>query len=319
MKKTITCLTVLLLLLSTVAFAHAEWKPTKDIMFIVGFDAGGAADIPARIVAKHMTKYSDVNIIVNNIVGSGGRIAANQVRESAPDGYTYLHIPVGYFLQAALGNADFTYEDFDTVTMWCDSWVGLVVRADSEYNTYEDYINAAKQNPGKIRAGAVSGTLPQLATLAIAEKEDISLNIVDLGSNNKATELLSGRIDSYIDAVGQYKQYIESGDFRCLMVFAHEGSNVPGYEEIPTAEALGYENIDYLLQSFGMWAPKGTDKEAMNYMLDLIKKASEDPDCQAELAALGYGARWDEPEKYQQICADVLKSTKEAVIAIVGN
>lgn len=112
----------------TAAQEEEAFKPEKDISFIVGFDAGGTADIPARIVAKYMSKYAGVNVVVSNITGSGGQVAAEQVKAMDPDGYTLLHVPVGYYLQAALGNADFTYEDFTPVTMWCDSWVALAVK-----------------------------------------------------------------------------------------------------------------------------------------------------------------------------------------------
>lgn len=297
------------------AAASGPFTPTKDVTFVVGFDAGGSADIPARVVAKYMSKYSGVNVVVTNIVGSAGKIAANQVREMDPDGHTLLHVPVGYFLNAALGNANFTYQDFEPVTMWCDSWVGLVVRADSPYKTYEDYVAAAKANPGKITVGSVSGTLPQEAALAIMSKEGIELNLVDIGSNNKATELLGGRIDSYIDAVAQYRQYVDSGDFRCLMAFAYDGVEIPNYPGLPNAESLGYTDFDYLLQSFGMWAPKGTSAEAVEYWANIIKQCSEDPECVAELNALGYGARYESPADYAKICKNVLDGTTNALKA----
>lgn len=294
------------------------WKPEKDVTFVVGFDAGGAADIPARVMAKYMSKYSGVNVVVTNIVGSAGQVAAKQVMETAPDGYTLLHIPVGYYLQAALGNADFTYEDFTPVTMWCDSWVGLVVRADSPYETYEDLVAAVKEKPNTVMMGSVSGTLPQLAALAIQQKEDIAFKMVDLGSNNKATELLGGRIDAYIDGVGQVKQYVDSGDFRVLMAFAKDGTAIPGFEGLQTAGELGYSDFDYLLQSFGMWMPAGADAEVVQYWADIIKSCSEDPECVAELNALGYGARHEEPADYVAICRSVLEGTRNAVASIVG-
>lgn len=300
------------------AVENTGWTPKKDVTFVVGFDAGGAADIPARVMAKYMSKYSGVNVVVTNIVGSAGQVAAKQVMESAPDGYTLLHIPVGYYLQAALGNADFTYEDFSPVTMWCDSWVGLVVRADSPYETYEDFVAAVKEKPNTVMMGSVSGTLPQLAALAIQQKEDIAFKMVDLGSNNKATELLGGRIDAYIDGVGQVKQYVDSGDFRVLMAFAKDGTTIPGFDGLKTAGSLGYTDFDYLLQSFGMWMSAGADAEVVQYWADIIKACSEDPECIAELNALGYGARHEEPADYAAICKAVLEGTRAAVAGLVG-
>lgn len=296
-----------------------EFKPTKDISFVVGFDAGGTADIPARIVAKYMSKHAGVNVIVSNIVGSSGRVAANKVKTAKVDNHTVLHVPVGYFLQSALGIADFTYKDFEPVTLWCDSWVGLVVRGNSQFKTYAEFVDYARKNPNQVRVGSVSGTLPQLAALAIEEKEGIKLNIVDIGLNNKATELMGGRIDAYIDGIGQYKQFVESGDFRALMAFAHSGTNFPGYPDLLPAGDAGYTNVDYLLQSFGMWMTKGTDKAVVEYYANLIEKVSKDPDCINELNKLGYGPRYEPSAVYAEICESVLVDTVEAVQASLKN
>lgn len=304
---------------AAVAPVSGEFKPTKDISFIVGFDAGGTADIPARIIAKYMSKYSGVNVVVSNIVGSSGRVAANKVKSSKPDNHTLLHVPVGYFLQSALGIADFTYKDFEPVTLWCDSWVGLVVRGNSQFSTYAEFVDYARKNPNQVRVGSVAGTLPQLAALAIEAKEGIKLNIVDIGLNNKATELMGGRIDAYIDGIGQYKQFVESGDFRALMAFAHSGSDLPGYPGLLTAGDAGYSNIDYLLQSFGMWMSKGTDKAVVEYYANLIDKVSKDPDCIKELNKLGYGPRYESPQTYTGICESVLTDTIAAVQVSLKN
>lgn len=295
------------------------FKPTKDITFVVGFDVGGTADIPARIIAKYMSKYAGVNVNVTNIIGSSGRVAADRVMKGNVDNHTLLHVPVGYYMQAALGQANFTYKDFEPVTLWCDSWVGLVVNADSPYQTYEEFVQAAKDNPGQLRLGTVAGTLPQLASLAIADKEGIELNMVDIGTNNKATELMGKRIDGYIDGIGQFKQYVDSGDFRCLMAFGLSGSEFPGYPGLPAAEDLGYSNIEYLLQSFGMWAPKGTSPAAIEYYSNLIKTVSEDPECQAELNALGYGTTWMDTADYTEMCGMVLDQTTEAIEVFLTN
>lgn len=290
-----------------------EFKPEKDITFVVGFDVGGTADIPARIIAKYMSKYAGVNVNVTNIVGSSGRIAAQRILDSTPDNHTLLHVPVGYYQQAVLGQANFTYEDFDTITLWCDSWVGLVVNANAPFKTYEEFVEYAKSHPGEVRLGAVAGTLPQIATLALMEKEGLDINVVDLGLNNKATELMGGRIDGYIDGIGQFKQYVDSGNFNCLMAFGYAGTDFPGYEGLPAAGDLGYEEFDFLLQSFGMWAAKGTDPKAIEYYANLIKQVSEDTDCIAELNALGYDTAYMEPEEYNELCGEVLAQTEEAL------
>ena len=282
MKKAYVCLCVAVLGLSSLLFA-AEY-PVKDITFVVPFDAGGTADIPARIVARYMSKYSERQVVVVNMPGAGGAIGAREVMKAKPDGYTVMHVAAGIPMQYALGNITYTYKDFEPVAIWLDSYLALVVQSSSPYKTLGDLVAAAKEQPGKIRIGAVPGTIPLFAELKIMDYEQADFNIVDLALTSKAPELLSGRISAYVDGLGAVKQFVDSGDFRCLGVFS--GKRLAAYPDIPTFGEMGYENIEFLNQFFGMWAPKGTPPEAIAYLIDLLEKAAADPECKAELAKL---------------------------------
>lgn len=295
--------------------ADGEWKPEKDFTFVVPFEAGGTADVPARLLTEYLNKYSDKKFVVVNKPGSGGRVAAKEIMRAEPDGYTIMHVPAGWPMQKALGIADFSYEDFEPVTMWLDSWLGVAVKADSPYETYEDFIAAAKANPHEIKFASVTGTIPYLAELAIADKEDVDFNVVDLALNSKAPELLSGRIDAYIDGIGALKQYVDSGDFKVLMAFSY--NPIPGYEDIPLAKDKGFEDYEYLLQSFGLWAPKGTPKAALDYISDVFKKAAEDPECQEKLHKLAFASRWESIEDYSELVKKIQEQTDEKVVKLV--
>ena len=284
-----------------------NWIPQKSISFVVPFEAGGNSDIPARIFAKYMSKYSDAEISVTNIVGAGGRTGALEVMKADPDGYTIVMQPVAYPMQHSLGIATFSYEDFEMVGRWLDSSLAIVVNASSPYQTLDDLIEAARENPGKIKMGSKTQTLPLFAIMDLELKEDVQFLKVDL--DQKAPELLSNRIDAYIDGFGSVKDYCISGDFRCLAIIASE--DVPGFEDIPTYAELGYEDYEYLMQSFGMWAPKGTPKSACEYINNLIKLAAEDPECIAELTALGYTPTYMTIEEYTTAMAESYQKFEE--------
>ena len=294
------------------------WTPKDDVNFIVGFDAGGTADIPARIMAKYLTSHSEVNFSVTNIVGSGGRVAAEQVKNSEVDPHTIMHLATGHYLQAATGVADFTYLDFTPVTTWVNSWLGLAVSADSKYKTYEEFIDAARKNPNEVVVGTVSGTLPQLAVLAIQEKEDVQFKLVDLGLNNKATELLGGRIDAYVDGLGNLGQYSKADQFEILVKFSQENEETPGFEDVPSAESLGYKEFDYIKQPFGLWMTKDTPKEVVDYYVNLFNEVAKDEEFIEELASFGYGSVISTQEEYIQDCENMLEQTKNAVAGMVN-
>lgn len=290
------------------------FKPTKAITFVVPFEAGGNSDIPARVFAKYMTKYSDVEIKISNIVGAGGRTGADEVSKASPDGYTVLMQPVGYPMQYSLGVAKFTYKDFEPIGLWLDSSLAIVVNAKSEFKTLDDLIVAAKAKPNTIKMGSYTGTLPLFAIIDLEQRFDVSFKKVDL--QQKAPELLSNRIDAYIDGFGSVKQYIDSDSFRCLGIISDV--DVDGYEKLSTYKELGIADYEYLKQSFGMWAPKGTSKSAVDYINNLIEKASSDPECIAELKGIGFLPTYMSVEDYTEFLEKTYSAFEEVAKLIVG-
>lgn len=292
------------------------YEPSKSFQFVVPFEAGGNSDIPARIFAKYMGNYSSQSVEVVNITGAGGRVGAKEVMNAEPDGSTLLMQPVGYPMQYAMGVADFTYEDFDMIGTWCDSSLALVVKADSPYQTLDDLIHAAKEKPETIKMGSVTGTLPLFAILEIEKQKDVKFHKVDLSGGSKAPELLGGRVDGYIDGFASVKQYIDGNQFRCLAVI--NDRDIEGYEQLDNFQELGFTNYDYLKQTFGMWAPKGTPEEAVDYVNHLIKQASEDPDCIAEMKALSYDTSYTTVEEYTNLMKDTYAAFEEAAKGITA-
>lgn len=294
-----------------------EWIPNEDITFVVPFNAGGNSDIPARIFAKYMTKYSDVEVKVTNIVGAGGKAGAREVMKADNDGSMLIMQPVGYPMQYALGVAEFTYEDFQPIGQWLDSTLAVVVNAESSYMTMDDLVAAAKADPGVIKMGSVTGTLPLFATIEIEMQKGVEFNKVDLAGQSKAPELLSSRIDGYIDGFGAVKQYIDSGQFRCLGIISDVKVN--GYESIPTFTEAGFSDYQYLKQAFGLWAPKGTPAPIIDYINNLIKEAATDPDCIAEINALGISPAYNSVEEYTANMKATYEKFQDVARYIVGN
>ncbi len=293
-----------------------SWEPTKPIQFIVPYEAGGNSDIPSRIIAQYMSKYSAQPIEVINITGSGGRTGITQGMESEPDGHTVMLHSSGFIMQHALGLADFTYEDAAPIGYYLDSTMAVVVSANSPYETMDDLVAAAEAAPGEIRMGSVTGTLPLFGVLQIETEKGVEFNKVDLAGGSKAPELLGGRIDSYIDGFGSLRQYIDSGDFRCLAIIGSEP--IVGYEDIPTFADLGFENYDYLKQDFGMWAPSGTPAEAIAYINNLIAQAAADPECIAELEKISFAPKHTETDVYIEALAANYAAFGEAAQMIVA-
>lgn len=284
--------------------------PTRDITVLVTFEAGGTTDVAVRTFVKYIQKYVPVTINVLNISGSGGNVGLAEAVQQDPDGY-YFVIQSGPFpMNAALGNVTYTYEDFDHVSMMFQSYMALAVRADSSYQTFDDFKAAAQAaDPGTFKYGVYAGS-PMVSTrLALEDALDVQFHIIDL-DKAKSTELLAGRVEAYCDAYAQLKPYTESGDFRILGVFADERlANDP---DIPTFKEMG---IDYIItqQCYGMWAPKGTPAEILDYMNNAILQAYNDPELQAEMDSLGYAARYTTREEYSAWLENIYSSFADFV------
>lgn len=300
---------------NTASSATQEWTPAKDITFVVPYEAGGNSDIPARIFAKYMGNYTDVSVNVTNIEGAGGRTGAQQVMEMDADGSVILMQPVAYPMQYSMGIATFTYKDFEAVGQWLNSCLALVVNANSGIENMEQFIAKAQAAPGSIKVGSVSGTLPMFAAMYLQQQANVEFNLVDL-SSSKAPELMSNRVDAYIDGFGAVKQYIDSGEFCCIALFTDE--DISGYEQLDTLAELGFSGYEYLKQSFGMWAPKGTPAEAIAYLNNLMKQAAENPNCQEELVAAGFSATYMTVADYTAYMEDTYAKFTEAAAGLAG-
>lgn len=293
------------------------WVPSEPITIVVPFAAGGNTDVPARIFARYMSRYSDVPVEVTNITGgSGGSAGAIEVRNAAPDGTMFVTQPVAYPMLAALGVQDYTYRDFEMVGQWLNSTLVVVVRADSDYETMDDLVAAAEANPGEIGMGSVTSTLPFFAVLELQSQAGVEFKLVDLAETNKSSELLGGRVDGYVDSIGAVRQFIDSGDFRALGVITDV--EVAGYEEIPTFSELGFDGYQYLKQNMGLWAPPGTPRPIVEYVNELMRQAAADPETQEEFGRLAYKTAYMTIDEYTQFMADTYATFEEKAALILG-
>lgn len=274
-----------------------EGFPSKDITLVNPYEAGGTSDIPSRIFADYISAHMDGAMMnVTDVTGSGGAVGAQQVMQSAGDGYTLLVAPAGYAMQYAKGSCDFTYEDFKPVCLFVTSYLGMAVNTASGITSYEDLVAAAKEKDGELKFGVATGGLPMFCVLAMEKQEGVNFNIVDIGGTTlKAPELLSGRIDVMIDSLAGLTSYVDSGDFAVLGVYADY--RFANYPDVPTFAELGYDT-NVMNQVFGIWAPKDTPDDVVAYLSSLFKAAAEDPDIQQQLMDLTYTASHIDTAEY---------------------
>ena len=260
--------------------------PKKDIQFIVPFPIGGSTGTPAQILINYLDKeFPDVDVVLSQITGAGGSVGARSVMGEKPDGYTFLIAVPGFSVQKVLADLDFTFRDFEQVAAYGSAEQVLVVRGNSDYKSFDDLLAAAKKNPGKLNVGAPTGTSLQMATLAIEAEMGVDFNIVDIGGVSvKPPELLSGRVEAYIDSTAKTIPYIQSGDFRAAGLWGVERSPF-----LPDVAALNESGFDMMLEEVqGVWAPKDTPEYILEAMAAAIKTVTSNPEFVKEFEGKGF-------------------------------
>lgn len=262
-----------------------DW-PTKPINFVVPWSAGGDTDFHARTLAQYLESELGVTVNVVNTTGGGGSVASTEVKDSDPDGYTFLIFDSAIALNQASGITDFGAEAFDPVCIIgksCGEF--LVARSDAPYNTVAELIAYTKEHPGEVIMAANTGATSYYAATKMTE-QGASFNIVNSGSSSERVAALIGeQIDLSVNAYGVIGQYIETGDLKILGCMATERSET--YSDISTAVEQGVDCSYDLI--YNVLAPKGTDPAIIEALCSASQKVVEENADYAEAIHTSYG------------------------------
>ena len=297
-----------ILALAPIAPAQAKW-PEKPVKIVLPFGAGGVADVTARIMADRLQKIFGQQVVIENMPGPGGIKAAREVVGAPPDGYTMGFVTNG----TAISVAAFKKLPFDPVKQF-DMVSGLgqfnllfAVDAESKYKTLEEFIKDAKANPGKLNIGTIAvGGTQNLGAELFRSMADLKLTIVPFKrSPDVVVGLLRHDVQMLIEFPPALKGQVESGKLRVL------ASSGPKREaEMPTVPTVAEAGVKgYVVTSWnGVFAPKGTPKEAIDTMGKAMHEVLAMPDVKAQYAKVGVTANPSTPsELMDTLQADIKK------------
>ena len=168
MKKTLALVLALLLVVALVpaSVASAEWKPSSTVSIIIPAGAGGDTDLTARVFAQYAKEMTGVDFIVVNASGAAGSIAANQVLSAAPDGLTVLYGHNLVNVANVAGVTDYNYTAFKLGPTFAKNPANQLFVNPEKYDSLEAFIEAAKANPGKLKACTEVGAYTYYLILA---------------------------------------------------------------------------------------------------------------------------------------------------------
>ena len=271
--------------------AHARGrKPIRRgrCASIVGFPAGGATDIFARLMGQWLSERLGQQFIIENRPGAGGNIATEAVVSAPPDGYTLLLVRRGRTRSTRrFTTSSISISSATSRRSRASSAVPyvMVVNPSVPAKTVPEFIAYAKANPGKINmASAGNGTPPHVAGELFKMMAGVNMvHVPYRGAAPALTDLLGGQVQVYLGSLPASIEYIRAGKLRALAVTTATRSE--GLPDIPTVGDFvpGYEASQW----FGVGAPKNTPTEIIDKLNKEINVALADPKMKARLADLG--------------------------------
>ena len=313
--STIHLLGALCAVLVVTATNAADNYPTKVIKLVVGVSAGGTADAQARVFAAVAGAELGQKIIVDNKPGASGTIAAENVANSPPDGYTLLY---GRNTELALAPAmgqKIAYDpdsSFAPVTGLSISYYGLFVTPSLGVKTLAEFIALAKAKPGAISYGSFgNASLPHFLADLFCKKLGLEMNHVPYkGEAPAITDMLGGHIQALFAAPSAILPHVKAGKLVPLMVAAPKRFvNLP---DIPTAHESGIEGLDIPVWT-GILAPVGTPRHIIVKLNAAFVKARNSPEAMKLPGAEDFGNLAGPPEAF----AAFMKVERERWVKLV--
>ena len=267
--------------------ASALDYPTRPVRFVVGYPAGGATDILARLIGQRLSERLGQQFVIENKPGAGNNIGTQTVVDAAPDGYTVLLVNPANAINASLYvDLKFNFiRDIAPVAGFARVPNVMVVPPDFPAKTVAEFIAYAKANPGKVNmASSGNGTSIHLSGELFKAMTGVDMvHVPYRGSAPAVTDLLSGRVQVMFDNMPSSISHIKAGTLRVLAVTTATRS--PELPDVPTVgeTVKGYEASAW----FGMGAPKNTPPEVIARLNGEINAILDEPTIKARIAELG--------------------------------
>jgi tripartite-type tricarboxylate transporter receptor subunit TctC len=268
--------------------ARAQAYPTRAVRIIVGFAAGTALDITARIVAQSLSERLGQPFIVENRTGAAGNISTDAVAKSPPDGQTLLLVTSADATSATLfENLPFNFiRDITPVSSIARAQFIVLTKPSMPAKTLAACIAYAKANPGKVSVGSNgTGSNSHIASVLFMQTTNVSMvHVPYRGGSGLLTDLIGGQLDVAFDAMSSSIGHVRAGRLRALAVTG--GTRAEVLPDVPTVGELvpGYEVSVWN----GLGAPKGTPTEIVEKLNREVRMVLAEPTVKTRFADLGY-------------------------------
>ncbi len=261
-----------------------DWPKQKPIHFIVGFGPGATTDLVARLVAPKLSEQLGQSVIVENRPGAGGNVGAQQVKRSAPDGYTLLLTSVAFAVNPTLyAQPGYEITDFIPVILAPSTPNIITVNPSVPAKNLQELVGLARKEKLSYASSGV-GTTTHLSMERLKMAAKIDITHVPYQPAQAVGAAVAGHTQISSTSMPPAVGHVKGERVRAIAVTSAQRS--PALPDVPTVNEQGFSGFDDLTWT-AVFAPAGTSQDIVNRLNSEINRALSAPDVRDRLAQLG--------------------------------
>ncbi|HEY5898136.1 MAG TPA: tripartite tricarboxylate transporter substrate-binding protein [Burkholderiales bacterium] len=268
--------------------AAAQGYPSRPIVMVAPFAAGGPVDTIARLIAVPMGRTLGQTVVVENTTGAAGTIGVGRVARAAPDGYT---LSIGHWSTHVINGAIYPLgydllRDLEPLAMIATNPLLIVANPAVPANDLKELVAWLRASPGKASLGTAGvGSGSHMGGLYFQKTTGTQFAYIPYrGTGPALQDLIAGHIQFMVDQASNSLPHVRGGKIRAYAVTAK--ARLSAAPEIPTVDEAGLPGL-YISIWYGVWAPRGTPREIVDKLNAAIVAALADATVRQRLADLG--------------------------------
>lgn len=286
----------------TTTTIQAQPYPERNIQLIIPTTPGSAVDIVGRLVAEELGKILGTQVIALNKPGASMTSGTDAVVRSKKDGYTLLYATTTAMVYSRVPDPEIVPYDpvKDLEPLGMHLWVpaALVVKQDSPWKTFSEYVEYGKKNPGKLSISIHSiGAIEHFNLEVIKSLTGTQFNMIPFkGASEALTGLLGGHVDSSFVGLTLTLPHVKSGKMRILLTTR----KWPGFPELPTVTELGYKQ-ELSAGWFAFYGPAGIPEEVKKVLVSAFERIAKNPEMKSKIDGMGFTVDYKSPVELKRI------------------
>ncbi|MFH1489888.1 MAG: tripartite tricarboxylate transporter substrate binding protein [Pseudomonadota bacterium] len=296
---------------------QAQAYPDRPITLVVPLPPGSAVDTAARLLLEDLKKDLGQEVVILNKPGASLTVGTGLVARSKKDGYTVAYTATSGVVYARVTKPEIvpydTDKDLEPLGLHLYLPLAIAVQASSPWKTFEEFLDHAKKNPGKVRIGTNGVASIDRFNLEIIQAETgvKFTHIPFKGGDATTASVLGGHVEAISHAYAILRSHVAAGKLRLLLM----SRKVPDDPQVPTFPELGYKSR-LLSGWFAFYAPAGIPAEVKDALVRAVAKAIKNPDTTAKLNKMGYVVDYQPPDELRKIAREEYEKGCEIAVKI---